>query len=131
MVADEQHGSLARDVVQAADVGAEVEAGQRPQSRQRLADVVGVALVEVGGGDEAADPLRDRADGGGHEPADRRAADRGDGRPSAGLGLREPAVLGHAGRVLHGAGQAAPARWSNPSPTGAGWIGREPLRRAA
>ena len=51
VVADEQDRALRRDVVEAAHVGAEVEAREQPQPRQRLADVVGVALVEVGGRD--------------------------------------------------------------------------------
>ena len=41
-------GPLGRDPVEPAHVGAEVEAREHPQARKRLADVVGVALVEVG-----------------------------------------------------------------------------------
>ena len=48
VVAHEQHRALLGDVLEAANLGAEVEARQHPQPRQRLADVVGIALVEVG-----------------------------------------------------------------------------------
>ena len=48
VVAHEQHRALGRDAVEPAHVGAEVEAREHPEARERLADVVGVALVEVG-----------------------------------------------------------------------------------
>ena len=48
VVADQQHRALLGDVLEAANVGAEVEAREHPEAGQRLADVVGVALVEVG-----------------------------------------------------------------------------------
>jgi hypothetical protein len=51
VVADEQHRALFRDVAQAADLAAEPEAREQPHARKGLADVVGVALVEVGGRD--------------------------------------------------------------------------------
>ena len=44
-------GPVLGDVAQPADLAAEVEAREQPQAREVLADVVGVALVEVGGGD--------------------------------------------------------------------------------
>ena len=55
VVADEQHRPLVGDVAQAADLAAVPEAGEQPHQRQVLADVVGVALVEVGARDP---PLR-------------------------------------------------------------------------
>ena len=56
VVADEQHRPVLGDVAQAPDLAAEVQAGQQPQPRQLLADVVGVALVEVGGAGSGAGP---------------------------------------------------------------------------
>ncbi len=53
VVADEQDAALLGDVAQPAHLAAEVQRGQQPQPRQALADVVGVALVEVGGRDPA------------------------------------------------------------------------------
>ena len=44
-------GPFRGDALEAAHLGAEVEAREQPQPGQRLADVVGVALVEVGLGD--------------------------------------------------------------------------------
>ena len=63
VVADQQHRALLGDAVEAAHLGAEVEAGEHPQPRQRLADVVGVALVEVGGGHAPLGLLGDRGEG--------------------------------------------------------------------
>ena len=48
VVADQQHRALGGDVLEPAHVGAEVDAGEHPEAGQVLADVVGVALVEVG-----------------------------------------------------------------------------------
>jgi hypothetical protein len=62
VVADEQHRPLLGDVPQAADLAAEVEARQQPQARQRLADVVRVALVEIGRRHAADDLARDGPD---------------------------------------------------------------------
>ncbi len=72
VIADQQHRALPLDVVQPAHVSAEIEAGQRPQPGQRLANVVGVALVEIGGGDEVRQPPRDRADRPGEQAASSR-----------------------------------------------------------
>ena len=55
-------GPFLGHVAEAADLAAEPEARQQPQARQRLADVVGVALVEVGGGDAAGDEALERAE---------------------------------------------------------------------
>jgi hypothetical protein len=60
VVAHEQHRPLLGDVAQAANLAAEVEARKQPQARQRLADVVGIALVEVGRRHAAHDLGRER-----------------------------------------------------------------------
>jgi hypothetical protein len=62
VVAHQQHGPLLGDVLEAAHVGAEVQAREHPQAGKRLADVVGVALVEVRGGHAPLRLLGDRAD---------------------------------------------------------------------
>ncbi len=56
---DQQHRPLLGDVPQAADLAAEVQAGEQPQARERLADVVGIALVEVGRRHAAGDLARE------------------------------------------------------------------------
>ena len=61
VVADQQDRPLLGDVAQPADLAAEVQARQQPQRGQALADVVGVALVEVGGGDAPGDLAGDSA----------------------------------------------------------------------
>ena len=61
VVADQQHGALGWDVLEALDLGPEVEAREQPHPRQRVADVVGVALVEVRLRDAALDLLREGA----------------------------------------------------------------------
>ncbi len=48
VVAHHQHRALGRDALEAAHLAAEPEAREQPQAGQRLADVVGIALVEVG-----------------------------------------------------------------------------------
>src|SRR5258705_7188325 len=77
MVADEQHRTRFGDVAQPADLAAEVEACQQPEPRQRLADVVGVALVEVGDGDAVLNGACDRAYEAPGESRRRRALRRG------------------------------------------------------
>jgi hypothetical protein len=62
VVSHEQHGALLRNVLEAAHVRPEVEARKHPEPGQPLADVVGIAFVEVGAGDPALRLLRDRAD---------------------------------------------------------------------
>ena len=59
VVADQQHAALLGDVAQPAHLAAEVQRAQQPQARQALADVVRVALVEVGGRDAAGDEALD------------------------------------------------------------------------
>ena len=78
------------DVPQAAHLAAEVQRRQQPQAGQLLADVVGVALVEVGGRDAACEPGR------------RDAPERG------GVGRIRPARERLLGRVAVAA--SAPAR---------------------
>jgi hypothetical protein len=53
VVSDEQDGPVGGDLLHALHVGSEVEAREQPQARQRLADVVRVALVEIGQRDAA------------------------------------------------------------------------------
>ena len=77
VVAHEQRRALGGDAVEPAHLGAEVVAREHPQAGQGLADVVGVALVEVGFRDAR---LRERGD----EPARRASrARRLTGRRSA------------------------------------------------
>ena len=64
VVADQQHRPLGRDPLQPAHVGAEVEGGEHPEPRQLLAQVVGVALVQVRHGDAVGDRLLDLLAGG-------------------------------------------------------------------
>ena len=68
VVAHQQHRALGRDALEAAHLAAEPEAGEQPQAGQRLADVVGIALVEVGLGHPRLDLARDGA----HRAADQR-----------------------------------------------------------
>ncbi|MBJ7608082.1 MAG: hypothetical protein JF887_01445 [Candidatus Dormibacteraeota bacterium] len=58
VVADQQHRTVLGDVLHAADVGAQVQAGEHPEKGQLVADVVGIALIEVGPGDAPADLQR-------------------------------------------------------------------------
>ena len=88
VVAHQQDRSVVGDVAQAPDLAAEVEAGQQPHPWQRLADVVGVARVEVGGRDALLDL----------------------GGQAAQLGDSD-----HAGSVLPGSAQAARAKRRVPS----------------
>jgi hypothetical protein len=48
VIADEEHGSLLRDVPEAANLTPKPEAGDEPEERQMFADVVRVPVVEVG-----------------------------------------------------------------------------------
>ncbi len=48
VVAHEEHRARGGDPVEVAHLGAEPDAREQPQAGQRLADVVGVALVEIG-----------------------------------------------------------------------------------
>src|SRR5207248_11455890 len=59
MVADEQHRPVVRDVAEASDLAPEPQAREQPQEGELLADVVGIALVEVGPRDA---PLRDASE---------------------------------------------------------------------
>ena len=65
MVADEQHRPLLGDGPQAADLAAEPQAAEQPHAGQRLADVVGIAFVEVGRRHALGYLIRQRS----HEPA--------------------------------------------------------------
>ena len=47
VVADEQNRPVGRNPFEAADVGTEIQRRQQPQAGKLLADVVGVALIEV------------------------------------------------------------------------------------
>ena len=64
VVADQQHRPLRGDPLQSAHVGAEVEGGEHPEAGQLLADVVGVAIVEVGSRDPGGDQVLDAVGGG-------------------------------------------------------------------
>ena len=57
VVADQQNRALGGDPVEPADVGAEVQRREQPVARQLIADVVGVALIEVGLGNSGEDLL--------------------------------------------------------------------------
>jgi hypothetical protein len=48
VIADQQHRPLGGNAVQATHVGPEIQRRQQPGSGQLLADIVRVALIEVG-----------------------------------------------------------------------------------
>src|SRR5438045_2769694 len=64
VVAHEQDRALGGDLLEPLHVGAEVEAREQPHAGQGLPDVVGIALVEVGGRDALLHLVR-------HETAER------------------------------------------------------------
>ena len=64
VVAHQEHGAGLGNVAEPPDLAAEPQAGQQPEPRQALADVVGIALVEVGAGYARLDLLAHA----GHEP---------------------------------------------------------------
>ena len=109
VVPHQQHRPLLRDVLQAAHLGPEVEAREHPEAGERLADVVGVALVEVGArhaalgllghrGDQPAGHLGERRRRARPRPAAARAAASG---PAPFEDSREVSC-GHAARLAAG-----------------------------
>ena len=84
---------------EAAHLAAEVQRAQQPQAREALADVVRVALVEVGGRDPARDEALDGAQHGAEQAAAlRRAA-------SSSAAAAQPAARGVAAAVAVGRGR--------------------------
>ena len=105
VVAHQQHRALLRDVLEPAHVGAEVEARQHPEAGQRLADVVGVALVEVRSRHAPLSLLGHRGD----QPA-RHLRERRRGAHRARRGARRRLGAGPVGRLARGLGGHAARR---------------------
>jgi hypothetical protein len=61
VVADEQDGTVVGDVAQSTDLATEPDAREQPEQRELLADVIGVALVEVSARNAALDDARELA----------------------------------------------------------------------
>ena len=126
VVADEQDRPLLRDVPQAADLAAEPQAGEEPEARQALADVVGVALVEVGARDSQLDLLAHARDQEGDEPARR----VGVGGVSVERRLLGDAGLAHEGESLVASALRPPPPGRAPRPAAARRRGRRSARAA-
>jgi hypothetical protein len=90
MIPDEERRALLGDVAQVANLAAEPEARQQPDGGQVLADVIGIAVVEVGG-----QCILD--------PGGERARQRPSGT-GAGRGNRTGRVRKRAGRRAHALG---------------------------
>ena len=89
VVADQQHRAVLGDVAQVAHLAAEPEAREQPGERQVLADVVGVAVVEVGGQARPEAPSHARGEpAGGSAPARPRRRRRERSRPGPGRSQR-------------------------------------------
>ena len=91
VVADQQHRPVLGDAPHVAHVAAEPEAGEQPDQRQVLADVVGIAVVEVGG-EPVLDALEDRAGDGAQQRA---TGARGSGDTARGIApVAAPFLIG-------------------------------------
>jgi hypothetical protein len=105
VVADEQHRPVLGHVAEPAHLAPEPDARQQPQPRKVVADVVGVALVEVGDGKPARDLTGDAANEALDEVAARLAARLGRPDGDERVPLEPVARTLGAGRFLHRCGE--------------------------